>query len=127
MITICRVEKNYGTFKDMSLRKEIWDKTRNYQNRLVGRETSVLSPSLALFLGSGAKPLKKPQNSPASTSTINFQSSMSKGEIINIKYSNQKDASNHEDATWRNKEDEDIVDIPKIEEPITAKIRTQIQ
>ena len=44
-----------------------------------------------------------------------------------IKYSNQKDASNHEDATWRNKEDEDMVDIPKIEEPITAKIRTQIQ
>lgn len=30
--------------------------------------------------------------------------------------------SNHKDATWTNREDEDIVDIPKIEESITAKI-----
>ena len=68
--------------KDMSLGKEIWDETRNYQNSLVERETSVLSSSLAVFLGSGAKPPKKPQNSPVSASAINFPSSMWKGQII---------------------------------------------
>lgn len=42
---------------------------------LVGTVSMLLAPSLVVFLGRGAKPPKKPQNSPVSASAINLPSS----------------------------------------------------
>jgi len=47
-----------------------------YQKSLGGPGSAAfLTPSLAVFLGNGAKPPKNPQNSPAPASAINFPSS----------------------------------------------------
>jgi len=55
----------------------IRDKTEitYYQSSFRGRESVALSSSPAVFLGRGANPPKKPQNSPVSGSAINFPSS----------------------------------------------------
>lgn len=47
----------------------------NYQNNFAGEASSITTSSEAVFRGRGAKPPKKPQNSPASTSAIILPSS----------------------------------------------------
>jgi hypothetical protein len=58
----------------------------DYQNNLAAASMSFPVSSDAVFLGRGAKPPNKAQNSPASASAINFPSSTEYSKLSDLVY-----------------------------------------